>query len=206
MSLRNSTLWVGVLLVSGCSQSMTHSDANRADGPTASALAASGWKSHVGDGAGLYVSTREQRIWLIERGVVVASYACSTAARGTGQVEGSRQTPLGWHVVADKIGAGLPVGAVLKERQFTGEIWTPAPDDGHDRILTRIIRLRGSEPYLNSGPGIDSYDRYIYIHGTSGEDRLGTPASAGCIRMSNRDVIALFERVATGTPVYIAAS
>jgi hypothetical protein len=169
-------------------------------------LAAAGWRDRVGDGLGLLVSVRQQRVWVIERGAAVGSFACSTAARGLGQAEGSRQTPVGWHVVADKIGEGLPVGAVFKERQFTGEIWRSGTDDGHDRILTRIIRLRGVEPYLNSGPGIDSYDRYIYIHGTSGEDRLGSPASAGCIRMSNRDVIALFERVATGTPVYISAS
>jgi len=177
-----------------------------ADRPTAEVLAKAGWARHVGDGLGLYISAGQQRLWVIEKGEVVGSYACSTAALGLGQVEGSRQTPVGWHVIAEKIGAGLPVGAVFKERQFTGEVWTPGPDDGHDRILTRILRLCGTEPYLNAGPGIDSYERFIYIHGTSGEDRLGSPASAGCIRMSNRDVIELFDRVATGTAVFVSGA
>lgn len=172
--------------------------------PSAASLAAAGWGAKVGSGRGLYVSTRQQRIWVIEQDRALASYRCSTAARGLGQIEGSRQTPAGWHVIAEKIGAGLPAGAVFRERVFTGEVWEPGPDDEHDRILTRILRLRGTEPYLNAGPGIDSYERYIYIHGTSGEDRLGTPASAGCVRMSNQDVIELFERVSTGTPVYIS--
>lgn len=189
----------------GCGKPVTPSAAKPEEPPSGAALARAGWSARVGSGMGLYVSARTQRIWLIDGGKAVGSYPCSTAVRGLGQVEGSRQTPLGWHVVAEKIGDGLPIGAVFRERQFTGEIWSGGVEDGHDRILTRIIWLRGTEPYLNTGPGVDSFSRYIYIHGTSGEDRLGTPASAGCIRMSNRDVIVVFDRVRTGTPVYIGA-
>lgn len=168
-----------------------------------SRLAAHGWSEHVGDGRGLWVSVSRQRVVVIDGGRVEVEFRCSTAARGVGQREGTRQTPLGWHEVAEKVGDGLAEGAVLRDREFTGKVWqSGAPAEG-DLILTRILRLRGIEPGRNAGPGVDSYARYIYIHGTSAEGELGRPASAGCVRMGNRDVIDLFDRVRVGTPVLI---
>ena len=70
-------------------------------------------------------------------------------------------------------------------------------------MLTRILWLSGLEPGVNKGPGIDSHARYIYIHATPAEEKLGTPASWGCVRLSNRDVIELFERTPIGTRVLI---
>jgi len=45
--------------------------------------------------------------------------------------------------------------------------------------------------------------RYIYIHGTPDESHLGKPLSHGCIRMSNNDVIELFNLVPIGIIVNI---
>jgi hypothetical protein len=166
-------------------------------------LEAAGWSKRVGDMPGIWVSESEQRAYLLRGREVLATYACSTATRGLGEAEGSLRTPRGWHVVLDKIGDGMPPGAVFRDRIFTGEIVIARRDDGRDRVLTRIMRLQGLEPGLNAGPGVDSYDRYIYIHGTSAEDRIGSPASAGCIRLCNDDVIELYDRVPSGTLVLI---
>ncbi len=163
------------------------------------------WPRRVDDRLGLWVSVGRQRLVGVEGGRVAFEYVCSTAANGVGQAEGSRCTPLGWHEVAERIGDGRPSGAVFRDREFTGEVWSSGSADGRDLILTRILRLRGLESGRNAGPGVDSYDRYIYIHGTPAEERLGRPASAGCIRLSNRDVMAVFERVPSGTPVLITA-
>jgi len=162
-----------------------------------------GWSARVGDGFGIWVSVGEQRVRGIRGGMVEFEYTCSTAARGVGEREGSYQTPRGWHVVADRIGEGLPAGAVLRDRVFTGEVMISRTDDSRDHVLTRILRLQGVEAGVNAGAGVDSYDRYIYIHGTSAEDKIGGPASAGCVRMCNLDVIELFERVGSGTLVLI---
>lgn len=104
------------------------------------------------------------------------------------------------------IGAGAPRGAVFVGRETTGEVCTPerfAAEPGRDWILTRILWLEGLEEGRNRGGDVDSRRRFIYIHGTPDEARLGEPASHGCIRMRNEDVAALFERVDVGTPVEI---
>jgi lipoprotein-anchoring transpeptidase ErfK/SrfK len=104
------------------------------------------------------------------------------------------------------IGAGAPEGAVFVGRRPTGEICTPelaAAQPGRDWMLSRLLWLRGLERGRNRRGGVDSMRRYIYIHGTPDEAALGTPASHGCIRMRNADVIALFELVAPGTRVEI---
>ena len=150
------------------------------------------------------VSIPRQRLALINDGRIVRSYKISTSARGVGSKPGSRRTPLGWHRVVRWIGAGRPLGAVFSSRRFTGMV-VPASgwraEAGPDLILTRILRLRGLEPGLNAGPGCDSYARFIYIHGTNQEQRLGRPASHGCIRMANRDVAELV-RLTRGRPTY----
>ncbi|HQT00771.1 MAG: hypothetical protein B7Y26_07785 [Hydrogenophilales bacterium 16-64-46] len=138
--------------------------------------------------------------------ILLRQYPVSTALKGPGELSGSHCTPRGLHRIAEKIGAGAPLYSVFKSRQPTGEIWTPELDARYpdrDWILTRILWLAGQEPGRNQGGQVDTYDRYIYIHGTSEEHRLGTPVSHGCIRMSNSDVLDLFDRVAIGTAVRI---
>lgn len=152
---------------------------------------------------GIWVSVQRQRLYVICERRIAREFPCSTAARGVGNQDGSYRTPLGWHVVDERYGDGLPEGAVFRERIFTGRVWRPgAPVEG-DMILTRILWLRGVEPGINSGPGIDSHDRYIYIHGTPEEDRIGRAASLGCVRMMNADMIALYDLAESGTPVLI---
>lgn len=150
------------------------------------------------------VVAQQQLQLLDEHRVILARYPVSTARLGTGQQQGSFQTPLGRHVVAQKIGDGLPMYSVLRARQPTGAIWTPEhsverPDQ--DWILTRILWLAGTEPGKNLAGEVDTLARYIYIHGTSEEHLLGQPVSHGCIRMSNYDVIELFGALEVGSEV-----
>lgn len=134
-------------------------------------------------------------------------YPVSTALNGAGEADGSYCTPRGQHRIAQKIGAGAPLFAVFKARVPTGAIWTPeieAQSPGSDWILSRILWLEGMEPGKNQGGTVDSHARYIYIHGTNEESKMGTAVSHGCIRMRNADVVDLFERVSVGTVVEIA--
>ena len=167
-------------------------------------LDAAGWHDRVGDALGLWVSVGRQQLAGIKQGRIRFAYACSTAAKGTGNRENSHQTPLGWHEIAERYGEGLPWGAIFRERKYTGKAWHPGNETTKDFILSRILWLRGLEPGTNQGPGIDSHARYIYIHGTPAERRLGAPNSLGCIRLSNDHVIALFEAAASGTKVLIS--
>ena len=108
--------------------------------------------------------------------------------------------------IAARIGAGAAPGSVFESREPTGEICTPErfqKEPERDWILTRILWLRGLEPGRNQGGDVDSERRFIYIHGTPDEARIGAPHSHGCIRMRNADVVELFDRVAVGTPVEI---
>lgn len=166
-------------------------------------LKAAGWEGHVGKGVGLWVSIARQRIFLIKDYRIYSLYPCSTASAGIGNKTGSYQTPLGWHVIAERIGDSLPKGAILKERQFTGKVWTSSEITSDDLILSRILWLKGTEPGTNVGSGVDTHARYIYIHGTPEESKIGTPASHGCIRLSNDDVISLFSQTKTGMPLLI---
>lgn len=156
------------------------------------------------------IDTRLQRLYLWEPqpdgDLLLRQYPVSTAVNGVGEAEGSYCTPRGRHRIAEKIGAGLPLGSAFRSRQPTGEIWTPeldAANPGRDWILTRILWLDGLEPGKNQGGSVDTHARYIYIHGTHEEHRLGTPASHGCVRMANADVAELFDLVDVGTPVTI---
>jgi lipoprotein-anchoring transpeptidase ErfK/SrfK len=155
----------------------------------------------------IIVSLAEQRLDLIdEMGAVIGSWPVSTAANGAGEMAGSCCTPRGQHIVRAKIGAGHPINAVFSGRRPTGEIYTPelgelAPE--RDWILSRILWLSGSEPGFNRLGERDTMRRYIYIHGTPDEKFEPVPASHGCIRMRNQDLIALFDRVEPYTPVEI---
>lgn len=133
-----------------------------------------------------------------------AQFPVSTAAKGVGARAGSNKTPPGWHRIVQRIGHDRPAGSVYVARKYTGEI-VPArawnATGKADRILSRILRLRGLEGGRNLGPGIDSFRRFIYIHGTNQEQFLGCPASHGCIRMGNRDIVRLF-RLIRGRPAW----
>jgi lipoprotein-anchoring transpeptidase ErfK/SrfK len=145
----------------------------------------------------IVVSTREQKLALLDRGNVVAIYPVSTSKFGLGDWRGSRFTPLGKLQIAEKIGDNAPSGAVFKDRRRTGEI--VAPDSlGRDPIVTRILWLRGLEVQ-----NANAFSRDIYIHGTPEERLIGTPASYGCIRMRSSDIIQLYNIVGTGAAVTI---
>lgn len=150
----------------------------------------------------LVVDVARQRLSLVESGFETAGYPISTAEAGVGAEDGSLRTPPGWHRIHARIGAGAPRGAVFESRLATGEVWSGEPR-ADDLILTRILTLEGLEPGVNQGPGRDSLERYIYIHGTNHEPALGRPASHGCVRMANADVVDLFDRLEVGDPVVI---
>jgi len=120
--------------------------------------------------------------------------------------EGSLGTPWGLHEVAAKHGQGAPPGTVFVGRISTGERWQDRPDpenDPRNHVTTRILRLRGLEPGLNAGPGIDSFDRYIYFHGTNHPDAFPENRSSGCLLMRDGDLVTLFERIPEGTHVWL---
>ncbi len=150
----------------------------------------------------LIVDISQQRLYCIEGGAAVRDYPVSTSRYGTGNQDGSLKTPTGVHRVKEKFGRGAPLGRVFRDRLDTGEDW-PVGAHGENLILSRILRLEGCEDGINRGPGIDSYERYIYIHGTNNEETVGTPSSHGCVCMKNSDVAELFEIVPEGAIVLI---
>lgn len=130
----------------------------------------------------------------------------STALNGPGEADGSGCTPCGRHYVRALVGQGQPEGTVFVARRPTGETWTPElsrQQPRRDWILSRIIWLCGLEKGVNRGGDVDTFRRFIYIHGTPDTEPMGEPLSHGCIRMRNRDVINLFGRLAPGIPVMI---
>ena len=152
------------------------------------------------------VRLSEQRLRLSEGGTTHLDAPVSTAARGPGEEKDSYRTPRGAHVIRARIGADAPLNTVFVGRRPTGEIYTPALGRAfpkRDWILTRILWLSGLEPGRNRLGRVDTMQRYIYIHGCPDEVRLGEPGSHGCIRMSNREVVELFDRVRAGTEVRI---
>jgi len=150
----------------------------------------------------LVVSIEEQKLFVCTNSAIVARYDASTSRFGNGNRENSLKTPLGIHRIKEKYGANAPAGRIFRDREDTGEDWDHS-QTGDNLILSRILRLEGLEEGINKGGGVDSYERYIYIHGTGREDLVGTPLSHGCVCMRNPDVIRLFETVGEGTLVYI---
>jgi UDP-N-acetylmuramate--alanine ligase len=153
-------------------------------------------------GSFVLVDISKQRLYCIVAGAVVRDYPVSTSRYGAGNVDGSLMTPTGVHRVREKFGQGAPLGRVFRDRIDTGEDW-PVGAPGENLILSRILRLEGCEDGINRGPGIDSYERYIYIHGTNNEETVGMPSSHGCVCMKNSDVAELFDIVPEGTIVLI---
>ncbi|HUG11741.1 MAG TPA: L,D-transpeptidase [Opitutaceae bacterium] len=153
----------------------------------------------------LHVSIASQTMQFFEDGRLVKAYVISTGRNPASCKKGSMGTPTGLHAIAEKIGAGTPPGIVFVSRASTGFHFSEgrATPGGDNLVTTRILWLRGLEPGVNAGGDVDTHDRYVYIHGTNHEDRLGTPQSAGCVLMNNLEIIELFDRVRTGDPVLI---
>ncbi len=147
--------------------------------------------------ADMIVSVPDQVLALVDRGKLIARYSISTSKFGTGDSAASYRTPLGTLFVSAKIGDRLPPGAVIKNRNPTGEV-VAVDAPGRDPIVSRVIWLRGMEAQNQK-----ARDRCIYIHGTPEERRIGNPASFGCIRMRSHDIIDLYGRVHIGTHVLI---
>ncbi|MCK5537399.1 MAG: L,D-transpeptidase [Thiomargarita sp.] len=151
----------------------------------------------------IIIKVPTQTLHLCSEAQLVKSYIISTSKYGIGSQANSNKTPLGLHYIKNKIGDDAPLGMIFKARQATGKIAKMNQINAGDLVTTRIMWLKGKEAGLNKGKGIDSYKRYIYIHGTAEENKIGQPASHGCIRMYNEDVIDLFNLVTEGVEVYI---
>lgn len=140
------------------------------------------------------------------QGRILMQTKVSTARNGVGEEAGSEKTPRGAHYIRAKIGAGLPPNSVLISRRPTNEIYSPqlrSAFPNRDWILTRILWLCGLERGKNRLGKVDTMQRYIYIHGCPDENPMGVPSSRGCVKMRNRELIELFDRVAPGTRVII---
>ena len=153
--------------------------------------------------AKIIINISEQKLYLYKMNdELVKDYPISSSKYGIGSKANTGKTPLGLHKIENKIGADSPTGTIFKGRKNTGKIANIDAENG-DLVTTRIMWLKGLEAGKNLGKGIDSYKRYIYIHGTAEESKIGQPASHGCIRMLNHDVIDLFDRVQENTSVNI---
>ncbi len=152
----------------------------------------------------IIVSISKQKLYLIKGWKILRKYPVSTSKYGIGNKDGSYKTPLGMHCIMSKIGKNVAINEIFKARRRTGKIAKINNRNMQkDVITTRILRLKGLEPGINKGKGIDSCKRCIYIHGTAAENLIGQPASQGCIRMKNKDVVELFNFVSKGTLVEI---
>ena len=147
----------------------------------------------------MLVSIDTQTLTLLIAGTTVDTYPISSSCNGPGNTLDSYRTPTGFHDINERYGDGQPAGAILFERVATGEVVPPEDwqsSSGKDRILTRILRLNGREPGLNAGGTVDTYERYVYLHGSDNEQHLGKqPSSQGCIHVGNLDIIELYDRL-----------
>jgi lipoprotein-anchoring transpeptidase ErfK/SrfK len=143
------------------------------------------------------VTIGSQRLRLFEGRHLLRDLPCSTSKYGIGFREGSHQTPLGRFIVREKHGAGAEIGTIFRARRPIG-LWRPGMETSSDLVLTRILWLHGLEP-LNA----NTWQRYIYIHGTNDEASIGRPASHGCVRLRNADMVDLFDLTPEGTQVWI---
>lgn len=159
----------------------------------------------------IYINIQEQcmRCYEDEPGAhhyLWRDYGVSTAKNGAGERIHSECTPRGWHSIHSIIGLDNLENSVFVSREWTGEIYSDAlarQFPNRDWILTRILRLQGLEEGVNKGGEIDSFMRYIYIHGTPDSTKLGVPGSRGCVRMHNKDIIELAKWVAIDTRILI---
>lgn len=146
----------------------------------------------------IHISVKKQELTLKSGRKKLAAYPISTSRFGLGSEEGSLKTPTGRFRIAEKIGEGMPLRTVFKSRQPVKATKKMLRDD--DLVMTRILWLDGIDP-----GNANTYERFIYIHGTNHEGQIGEPASHGCIRMRNSDLVELFDRVGIDTPIMINA-
>ena len=151
----------------------------------------------------IFINTSEQKLYFLEENTVKYDFKISTALNGLGCKLNSNKTPIGLHTVISKIGDGLPAGTLFKNRISTNQLINENPNDNKDYITSIIIRIGGLEEGINKGGDVDTFQRFIYIHGTPHIDKLGYPESHGCIRMSYNDVISLFNLINYKTLVLI---
>tara|TARA_B100001778_G_C18301726_1_gene500152 strand:- start:49 stop:630 length:582 start_codon:yes stop_codon:yes gene_type:complete len=161
--------------------------------------------SHIEFNKYLLVSPNDQILLYIADKKIIKNYSISTSKFGLGNINDSFQTPTGLHCIEEKIGDGMPIYTVFRGRKTlennltlqdlynNKKVYNNHFKDHEDVITSRILRLKGLEPSINSGGDVDSYLRYIYIHGTAHEDQIGEKASHGCIRMKNIDIIDLYD-------------
>ena len=152
------------------------------------------------------VNTDTQTLAFCQDKDIVQQWAVSTALNGTGNQNGSQQTPLGSHRIRAKIGGSQVINTVFSGRRPTGEVYSDelaTQNPARDWVLTRILWLCGNEKGRNRFGKVDSMRRYIYIHGTPDTEPMGQPRSHGCVRMRNKDIIELFDLVTTGMEVMI---
>lgn len=153
------------------------------------------------------VNIAAQSAALFEDGWRVKNFSCSTSRKGIGEELGSYRTPRGLHRIAEKIGDGQLAGTIFKNREVIGHVSEMGIKAGG--ITTRIMWLDGLEPGFNrgtnsAGVNVDTHDREVYIHGTGDQDSLGRPASIGCVHLADVDLIPLFNRLPSGTLVWIS--
>lgn len=147
-----------------------------------------------------------QTLTLFQGEARVAQWMVSTAKNGSGECDGSECTPRGEHRIRIKIGQHCPLNTVFSARRPTGECYSASLAEAcpeRDWILTRILWLTGCETGTNRGGSVDTLKRFIYIHGCADSEPMGIPASHGCIRMRNEDILSLFDQVETGCRVLI---
>lgn len=154
----------------------------------------------------IYISILKQRLSVTFGNRVLRIYSISTSQYGVGFKSGSNKTPTGLHRIVSKIGRNVPLGGLFRKRRYTGKvvrIFRKPCIKRVDQIITRILRFEGLEEGRNRGGNVDTFKRCIYIHGTPEEWLIGKPASHGCIRMRNKDIVELFSLVRRGVLVEI---
>jgi len=151
----------------------------------------------------IFINSSNQTLYLFKDDNLIFESKVSTSKYGMGCKMNSYKTPTGLHSVSSMIGKGLPAGTLFRNRKPTEKVIKKMPLDNSDYITSRILRLNGLEEGKNKGGDVDSYNRYIYIHGTPHCNTLGSKQSQGCIRMSDRAIIKLFDLVNQETLVLI---
>ena len=150
----------------------------------------------------IIISIKTQKLWIFNNNTLQTKFSVSTSIAPSSCRENSFGTPWGLHQVYEKIGYNNPMGMIFKNRKPTGIVATPNRES-ENQITTRILRLKGLEEGINQGKHCDSFLRFIYIHGTNQENKIGIPQSHGCILLSNKDIIKLYKMIPNKTLVWI---
>ena len=151
----------------------------------------------------IIISIKRQKLYLLNKDNLANSFNISTSKKPPSCIENSFGTPIGLHKVIEKIGDGLENGIIFKSRKSQNYTYQKRPFTKKNLITSRIIRLIGCDPNLNMGINQDTYNRYIYLHGTNHENKIGSPFTDGCIAMSNSDIIKLHELIKVNDIIWI---